>query len=76
MEFLVEKIGMSRTIGKPSIPVTLVKVKTAKVCEVLEGGKALVAYHQGKNLNKSIAGQQKKYNLDKEYNKLVNITKV
>ena len=73
MEFLVEKIGMSRTIGKPSIPVTLVKVKTAKVCEVLEGGKALVAYHQGKNLNKSIAGQQKKYNLDKEYNKFATL---
>ena len=45
MEFLVEKIGMSRTVAKPSIPVTLLKVKNAKVCEVLEGGKALVAYH-------------------------------
>ena len=36
MEFLVEKIGMSRTVGKPSIPVTLLKVKTAKVCAVLK----------------------------------------
>lgn len=60
MEFLVEKIGMSRTVAKPSIPVTLLKVKNAKVCEVLEGGKALVAYHQGKSINKSIAGQTKK----------------
>ena len=73
MEFLVEKIGMSRTVAKPSIPVTLLKVKTAKVCEVLEGGKALVAYHQGKTLNKAIAGQQKKYNLDKEFNKFATI---
>lgn len=73
MEFLVEKIGMSRTVAKPSIPVTLLKVKTAKVCEVLESGKALVAYHQGKTLNKAIAGQQKKYNLDKEFNKFATI---
>ena len=69
MEFLVEKIGMSRTIGKPSIPVTLLKVKSAKICEVSENGKALVAYHQGKQFNKSIEGQQKKYQLDKEYNR-------
>lgn len=73
MEFLVEKVGMSRTIGKPSIPVTLLKVKTVKVCEVLEGGKVLVAYHQGKNTNKSIVGQQKKYNLDKEYNRFATL---
>ncbi|TLD86053.1 50S ribosomal protein L3 [Helicobacter sp. MIT 05-5294] len=73
MEFLVEKIGMSRTVAKPSIPVTLLKVKSAKICEVLEGGKAFVAYHQGKSANKSIAGQQKKYNLGKEYNKFATL---
>ncbi|PZT48323.1 50S ribosomal protein L3 [Helicobacter valdiviensis] len=73
MEFLVEKIGMSRTIGKPSIPVTLLKVKDAKVCEMFEGGKALVAYHQGKTLNKAIAGVQKKYNLDKEFNRFATL---
>ena len=73
MEFLVEKIGMSRTIGKPSLPVTLLKVKNAKICEVFENGKALVAYHQGKATNKAIAGQQKKYSLDKEYNKFATL---
>ena len=73
MEFLVEKIGMSRTVAKPSIPVTLLKVKSAKICEILESGKALVAYQQGKSVNKAIAGQQKKYNLDKEYNKFATL---
>ncbi|PAF48297.1 50S ribosomal protein L3 [Helicobacter sp. 12S02232-10] len=68
MEFLVEKIGMSRTIGSPSIPVTLLKVFNAKVCQVYENGKALVAYANGKQFNKSIEGQQKKYNLSKEFN--------
>lgn len=68
MEFLVEKIGMSRTISVPSTPVTLLKVKEAKVCEVLGNGKALVAYAKGKDANKAIEGQQKKYNLSKEFN--------
>ncbi len=72
MEFLVEKIGMSRTLGVPSVPVTLLKVKEAKVCEVSEG-KALVAYAEGKNINKTIEGQQKKYNLSKEFNKFATI---
>jgi len=73
MEFLVEKIGMSRTIAKPSIPVTLLKVKSAKICEIIENGKALIAYPQGKGINKSILGQQKKYNLGKEYNKFATL---
>lgn len=73
MEFLVEKIGMSRTISAPSTPVTLVKVKDAKVCQILEGGKALVAYSQGKELNKAIAGQQKRYNLSKEFNRFATL---
>ncbi len=69
MEFIVEKIGMSRTIGVPSVPVTLLKVVEAKVCEVREDGKALVAYHSGKKINKAIEGQQKKYNISKEFNR-------
>lgn len=73
MEFLVEKIGMSRTIGSPSIPVTLLKVINAKVCDSLQNGKALVAYHRGKTQNKTIAGQQKKYNLSKEFNRFVTL---
>lgn len=73
MEFIVEKIGMSRSIGNPSIPVTLLRVLGAKVCEVREDGKALVAYAKGKAMNKSIAGQQKKYNLSKEFNRFVTL---
>lgn len=68
MEFLVEKIGMSRTVGAPSTPVTLLKLVGAKVCQVFEDGKALVAYPRGKQFNKAIEGQQKKYNLSKEFN--------
>ena len=59
MEFIVEKIGMSRTIDIPSVPVTLLKVVEAKVCEVRKDGKALVAYHSGEKINKTIEGQQK-----------------
>ena len=66
MEFIVEKIGMSRTVGVPSIPVTLLKIVPAKVCEVRENNKALVAYPRGKKLNKPIEGMQKKYGLSKE----------
>lgn len=73
MEFVVEKIGMSRTINVPSIPVTLLKVKEAKVCEIREDGKAIVAFASGKAFNKAIEGQQKKYNLSKEFNKFVTI---
>jgi len=73
MEFLVEKIGMSRTIGVPSYAVTLLKVLDAKVCEIKEDGKAIVAYSKGKKINKPIEGQQKKYNLSKEYNRFVTL---
>jgi large subunit ribosomal protein L3 len=69
MEFLVEKIGMSRTIAVPSVPVTLLKLKDVKVCEVNEDGTAIVAYQSGKKQNKAIEGQQKKYNLEKSYNR-------
>ncbi|MCQ2692857.1 50S ribosomal protein L3 [Helicobacter pylori] len=67
MEFLVQKIGMSRTIDANSTPVTLLKVLQAKVCQ-LENGKALVVYAMHKKYNKAIEGQQKKYQLSKEFN--------
>ena len=73
MEFIVEKIGMSRTVGVPSVPVTLLKVVETKVCEVREDGKALVAYHSGKKINKAIEGQQKKFDISKEFNRLTTI---
>ncbi len=69
MEFIVEKIGMSRTINVPAVPVTLLKVVEAKVCDVREDGKALVAYSGSKKINKSIEGQQKKYGVDKIFNR-------
>ncbi|MBN2768137.1 MAG: 50S ribosomal protein L3 [Campylobacterales bacterium] len=74
MEFIVEKIGMSRTVQVPSVPVTLLKVVDAKVCEVREDGKALVAYHSSKKINKSIEGQQAKYGISKDFNKFMTIT--
>jgi len=73
MEFIIEKIGMSRTIGVPSVPVTLLKVIETKVCEVREDGKALIAYNYSKKMNKSIEGQQAKFGLDKEFNKFMTI---
>ena len=73
MEYIVEKIGMSRTIGIVSTPVTLLKIVNAKVCEAYENGKALVAYANGKAKNKAIAGQQKKYNLSAEFNKFATL---
>ena len=69
MEYIVEKIGMSRTITVPSKPVTLLRVLDTKVCEVNEGT-AIVAYNSGKKMNKSIEGQQKKYSLSAEFNRL------
>jgi len=68
MEFIVEKIGMSRTITVPSTSVTLLKVKEIKVCEVNDGT-AIVAYSDGKKMNKSVEGQQKKYSLSSEFNR-------
>lgn len=72
-EFLVEKIGMSRTIGTSSIAVTLLKIIDTKVCELLGSGKAIVAYKQGKFVNKPILGQQKKYNITREFNNFATI---
>jgi large subunit ribosomal protein L3 len=72
MEFIVEKIGMSRTVTVPSTPVTLVKVVDTKVCEVKDGV-AVVAYSNGKKLNKAVEGQQKKYDLSKEFNRFATL---
>ncbi len=72
MEFIVEKIGMSRTISVPATPVTLLKVLDTKVCEVTDGV-ALVSYPSGKKMNKAIEGQQKKYNLSAEFNRFATI---
>jgi len=73
MEYIVEKIGMSRTIAVPSVPVTLLKVIEAKVCELDDSKRAMVAYASGKKMNKAIAGQQKKYNLSAEFNRFVTL---
>lgn len=73
MEYIVEKIGMSRTVGVPSHPVTLLRVLDAKVCELNQNGTALVAYANGKKTNKSVQGQQKKYSLSSEFNRFVTL---
>lgn len=73
MEYIIEKIGMSRTIAVPSVPVTLLRVLEAKVCSVDENKRALVSYVSGKKMNKAIAGQQKKYNLSAAFNRFVTL---
>lgn len=72
MEYIVEKIGMSRTIANPSFAVTLLKLVDAKVCEVKDG-KALIAFSKGKTTNKCIAGQQKKFKLSAEFNRFATL---
>ncbi|MDR0407572.1 MAG: 50S ribosomal protein L3 [Campylobacteraceae bacterium] len=76
MEFIVEKIGMSRTIATQSVPVTLLRVLKVKVCALNENKSALVAYSNGKNTNKSVAGQQKKFGLSAEFNRFATLSKV
>jgi large subunit ribosomal protein L3 len=73
MEFIVEKIGMSRTMTVPSTAVTLLKVVETKVCEVAENGTAIVAYADGKKMNKAVAGKQAKYSLSKEFNRFASL---
>ncbi len=73
MEYIVEKIGMTRTVTVPAVPVTLVKIVEAKVCEVDENKSGLVAFSYGKSVNKAVAGQQKKYNLSPEYNRFMTL---
>lgn len=72
MEYIVEKIGMSRTITIPSTSVTLLKLREVKVCEVNDGV-AIVSYIDGKKANKAIEGQQKKYSLPAEFNRFATI---
>jgi len=72
MEFIVEKIGMSRTVSVPATPVTLLKVLETKVCDVTDGV-ALCSYASGKKMNKAIEGQQKKYNLSAEFNRFATL---
>merc|ERR1711941_181389 len=71
-EFIVEKIGMSRTVSVPSTPVTLLKVLETKVCDVTDGV-AFCSYASGKKMNKTIEGQQKKFNLSKEFNRFATL---
>ena len=73
MEFIVEKIGMSRTMTVPSTSVTLLKVLETKVCEVAENGKSIVSYADGKKNNKTIEGKQTKYSLSKEFNRFASL---
>jgi large subunit ribosomal protein L3 len=73
MEYIVEKIGMSRTIEVPSSPVTLLRVVPSKVCEVSENGQAIVAYSNGKKINKTVEGQQKKFGLSAEFNRFATL---
>jgi len=76
MEYIVEKIGMSRTVGVPSVPVTLLKVVETKICELNDNGSAVVSYGYGKKINKPIEGQQKKYELSSEFNRFTTLSKV
>ncbi len=76
MEYIVEKIGMSRTVGSKSVPVTLLKILDTKVCNINEDGSALVSYGSGKKHNSPIAGQQKKFGLSKEFNRFATLDKV
>lgn len=69
MEFIVEKVGMSRTVGTNSEAVTLLRVLGLKVCEIYGNGKVLASYSYGKSINKTVVGQQKKYGLSKEFNR-------
>ena len=74
MEFMIEKIGMSRTVGATSVPVTLVKVVPAKVVKMEGEGRAIIAYTDGKGTNKAVEGQQKAYNLSKEFNAFATVS--
>ncbi len=73
MEYIVEKIGMTRTVTVPAVSVTLVKIVEAKVVEVDENKRALVAYSNGKSTNKAVNGQQKKYSLSSEFNRFISL---
>ncbi|MDR3162991.1 MAG: 50S ribosomal protein L3 [Helicobacteraceae bacterium] len=73
MEYIVEKIGMSRTLTNPSFVVTLLQVRAAKVLEA-DADRALIAYANGKRHNRTIGGNQKKYGLSKEFNRFATVS--
>ncbi|MDF1881650.1 50S ribosomal protein L3 [Sulfurimonas sp. MAG313] len=73
MEYIVQKIGMSRTVSVPALPVTLLKLIETKVCEVTDGT-AIIAYDSGKKMNKAIEGKQKKYSLPANLNRFATVT--
>jgi large subunit ribosomal protein L3 len=74
MEYIVEKVGMSRTLGVPAVPVTLVRVIDTKIVEKCNDSQAVVAFiGQTKAVNKAVEGQQKKYSLSREYNKFATL---
>lgn len=73
MEYIVEKIGMTRTVTVPAVAVTLLRVLDTKVCTVNENGTAVVSYASGKKMNKAIEGVQKKHGLSAEFNRFQTI---
>ncbi|GHV08825.1 50S ribosomal protein L3 [Campylobacterota bacterium] len=73
MEYIVKKIGMSRTLGAVSTAVTLLKVSELKFVAPSVEGKAIAAYANGKRINKAIQGVQKKHSLSKEFNRFATI---
>ena len=74
MEYIVEKVGMSRTLAVPAVPVTLVRVIDTKIVEKCNDSQAVVAFiGQTKAVNKAVEGQQKKYSLSREYNKFATL---
>ena len=73
MEYIVEKIGMTRTITVPAVAVTLLRVLDTKVCSVNENGTAVVSYASGKKMNKAIEGIQKQHGLSAEFNRFQTI---
>ncbi|MDR2904693.1 MAG: 50S ribosomal protein L3 [Helicobacteraceae bacterium] len=72
MEYIVEKIGMTRTLGIKASAVTLIKVLDAKILEAGEKS-AIASFPRGKKTNKATAGNQKKYSLPKEFNRFATL---
>ena len=74
MEFFATKVGMSRIVAAESFAVTLLQIKPLKVLEASQDGKkSLIAYAGSKKNNKANTGQQKKYNLSKEFNRFAQL---
>lgn len=74
MEYIVEKIGMTRTLDAKCVPITLLRVVDSKVVEVIDDKRAIVAFvGKSKHANKAVQGQQKKYDLSKEFNSFASL---